>query len=85
MRDRIRQSTHALQAAQHRRLAVDLLSPNQVTTMFEKLNARALEFNCELLVKFPSDLLQLEVSTLFDGEDAHLLLHVPMMPKESVL
>jgi hypothetical protein len=33
MRDRIRQSTHALQAAQHRRLAVDLLSPNQVTTM----------------------------------------------------
>jgi hypothetical protein len=37
MRDRIRQSTHALQAAQHRRLAVDLLSPNQVTTMFEKL------------------------------------------------
>ncbi len=85
MRDRILQSTHALQAAQHRRLAVDLLSPNQVTTMFEKLNARALEFNCELLVKFPSDLLQLEVSTLFDGEDAHLLLHVPMMPKESVL
>ncbi len=85
MRDRIRQATHALQAAQHRRLAVDLLSPNQVTTMFEKLNARALEFNCELLVKFPSDLLQLEVSMLFDGEDAHLLLHVPMMPKESVL
>jgi hypothetical protein len=72
IRDRIRQSTHALQA-------------NQVTTMFEKLNARALEFSCELLVKFPSDLLQLEVSTLFDGEDAHLLLHVPMMPKESVL
>ena len=85
MRDRIRQSTHALQAAQHRRLAVDLLSPNQVNTMFDKLNARALEFNCELLVKFPSDLLQLEVSMLFDGEDAHLLLHVPMMPKESVL
>ena len=85
LRDRIRQATHALQAAQHRRLAVDLLSPNQVNTMFEKLNLRAAEFNCDLLVKFPSDLLQLEVSLLFDGEDAHLLLHVPMMPKESVL
>ena len=85
LRDRIRQATHALQAAQHRRLSVDLLSPNQVHTMFERLNTRAAEFNCDLLVKFPSDLLQLEVSMLYDGEDAHLLLHVPMMPKESVL
>ena len=85
LRDRIRQATHALQAAQHRRLSVDLLSPNQVHEMFNKLNSRAAEFNCELLVKFPSDLLQLEVSLLYDGEDAHLLLHVPMMPKESVL
>ncbi len=85
LRDRIRQATHALQAAQHRRLSVDLLSPNQVHEMFSKLNSRAAEFNCELLVKFPSDLLQLEVSLLYDGEDAHLLLHVPMMPKESVL
>jgi hypothetical protein len=85
LRDRIRQATHALQAAQHRRLSVDLLSPNQVHEMFAKLNSRAAEFNCELLIKFPSDLLQLEVSLLYDGEDAHLLLHVPMMPKESVL
>jgi hypothetical protein len=85
MRDRIRQAMHALQAAQHRQLAVDLLSPNQVSTMFAKLNARASKFYCELLVKFPSDLLQLEVSLLFHGEDAHLLLHIPMMPKESVL
>ena len=85
LRDRIRQATHALQVAQHRRLSVDLLSPNQVHEMFSKLNSRAAEFNCELLIKFPSDLLQLEVSMLYDGEDAHLLLHVPMMPKESVL
>ena len=85
LRDRIRQATHALQAAQHRRFSVDLLSPNQVHEMFSKLNSRAAEFNCELLIKFPSDLLQLKVSMLYDGEDAHLLLHVPMMPKESVL
>jgi hypothetical protein len=85
MGDRIRQSTHALQAAQHRRLAVDLVSPNQVQTMFNRLNARAAEFNCELLVRFPSDLLQLKVSMLFKGEDAHLFLHVLIRPKESVL
>ena len=85
MRDRLRMVTHALQAAQHRRLAIDYLTPQEIRMLFSKLNGRASEFGCELLVKHHSDLLQLETSLLFDGEDAHILLHVPMVPQHSLL
>jgi cell division protein FtsL len=85
MRDRLRMVTHALQAAQHRRLAIDYLSPPEIRMLFSKLSGRAAEFGCELLVKHHSDLFQLEVSLLFDGEDAHILLHVPMVPQHSLL
>ena len=85
LRDRLRQTTHALQAAKHNRLAVDYLSPNLVRRLFPQLASTAKEMDCELLIKFPSDLFQLETSLLFDGTNAHLLIHVPMVPKQSLL
>jgi hypothetical protein len=78
-------ATHALQTAQHRRLAVDYLSPQQIRNLFTKLKERAAEFGCELLITHHSDLFQIEVSLLFDGQDAHLLVHVPMVPINSLL
>ena len=85
IRDRLRSTTHALQAAQHNRLAVDYLSPNLIRRLFPQLETTAKEFDCELLAKLPSDLYQLDTSLLFDGTNAHLLLHIPMVPKQSLL
>ena len=72
IRHRLRMATHALQTAQHRRLAIDYLSPKQIRTLFSKLQQRAGEFGCKLLIQHHSDLFQIEVSLLFDGRDAHL-------------
>ncbi len=85
IRNRLRMATHALQAAQHRRLGIDYLSPKQIRLLFSKLQTRANEFGCELLINHHSDLFQIEVSLLFDGHDAHLLVHVPMVPINSLL
>ena len=85
LRDRIRQAAHALQAAQQNRLAVDYLSPGVVRRLFEALKPAAAEFGCELLIQVPSDLYHLETSLLFDGINAHLLLHVPMVHQDSIL
>ena len=85
IRDRLRAATHALQAAQHNRLSIDYLSPNLVKGLFKKLEKAAADFDCELLTKFPSDLYQLETSLLYDGVSTHLLLHIPMIPKQSLL
>ena len=38
-----------------------------------------------MLIQYHSDLFQIETSLLYDGQDAHLLLHVPMTPKNSLL
>jgi hypothetical protein len=85
LRDRLRMATHALQTAQHRRLAIDYLSPRQVRSLYARLVARAAEFGCELVIQQHSDLFQIEVSLLFDGSDAHILIHVPMVPRQSLL
>jgi len=85
IRDRLRIATHAIQTAQHRRLAVDYLTSQEIRALFSKLKARALELGCELLIEHHSALFQLEVSLLFDGEDAHILIHVPMVPQRSLL
>ena len=85
LRDRLRMATHALQTAQHRRLAIDYLSPRQVRALYARLVARASEFGCELVIQHHSDLFQIEASLLFDGADAHVLIHVPMVPRQSLL
>jgi hypothetical protein len=85
LRDRLQMATHALQTAQHRRLAIDYLSPMQVRALYARLVSRASEFGCELVLQHHSDLFQIEVSLLFDGSDAHLLIHVPMVPRQSLL
>jgi hypothetical protein len=77
--------THAVQAAQNRRLSVDLLSADQLKKLFKKLGTMAKKINNRLLIEKPSDLFQLEVSYISDGQDIHLLIHVPTVPKEGLL
>jgi Baculovirus F protein len=77
--------THAVQAAQYHRLSVDLLSAEQLKKLFKKLASMAKKLNNRLLIEKPSDLFQLEVSYISDGQDIHLLIHVPTVPKEGLL
>ena len=85
IRTRINIAIHTIQQAQHRRLAIDFLSAEQLNIVFHKLTEQAAMNDCQLLVQQRSDLFQLETSYFFDGADVHLLLHVPMVPKDSLL
>jgi len=76
---------HAIQAALHHRFAMDYLNPKDLVTLFSKLQKRAYKAGCELLINYHSDLFQVEASLLFDGLDGHILIHVPMTPKDSLL
>ena len=85
IRHRLQRVGHAIQAALHHRFAMDYLNPKELVTLFSKLQKRADEAGCELLINYHSDLFQVEASLLFDGLDGHILIHVPMTPKDSLL
>jgi hypothetical protein len=40
---------------------------------------------CDLLIIYHSDCFQVEASLLFDRMDGHILIQVPMTPKDSLL
>jgi hypothetical protein len=84
-REQLQRITHVLQSAQSRRLAIDLLTPNQLADLYDNLIAKSEQNGYQLLTNHPSDLFQVEVSYFYDGYDLHLLLHVPMVPKDSLL
>ncbi len=85
LRNWLRRVTHAIQAAIHQRFAVDYLNPTKLAVLFEKLEKKASNSGCDLLIKYHTDLFQMETSLLFDGRDGHVLIHVPMMPRNSLL
>lgn len=85
IRRRIKIAIHTIQQAQHRRLAVDFLTASQLDVLFIKLQEQAILNGCQLLIQHRSDLFQLEASYFFDGADVHILLHVPMVPNDSLL
>ncbi len=64
---------------------MDYLNPKELVTLFSKLQRRADKAGCELLINYHSDLFQVEASLLFGGLDGHILIHVPMAPKDSLL
>jgi len=64
---------------------VDYLNPAELAMLFDKLEKKASESGCDLLIKYHSDLFQVEASLLFDGRDGHVLIHVPMTPRNSLL
>ena len=85
LKSRIHIAIHTIQQAQHHRLTVDFLSAEQLNILFIKLQEQAVLNRCHLLIHQRSDLFQLETSYFFDGADIHLLLHVPMVPNDSIL
>ncbi len=85
IKNRINIAVHTIQQAQHWWLAISFLSADQLNTIFIKLVGQTQLNGCQLLVWHRSDLFQLETSYFFDSADANLLLHVPMVPNDSLL
>ena len=85
IKNRIYKSIHAVQQANHRRFAVDFLSPHESHLLYAKLQARAETYNCILGIDKHSDLFQLELSYFYNGHTVSLILHVPIFPKDSFL
>jgi hypothetical protein len=81
----VHKAVHAIQQAQHRRLAVDFLSATDLNKLFNNLKTKAQSYDCDLVIEKPSDLFQLEVTYFFDGAVVMLLLHTPMTPKDAIL
>ena len=85
IRTKLTKTTHALQSGLIRKLAVDYLTPGEIRLVFDELVETAKRLKCDLLIDHHSDLFQMETSLLFDGQDAHLLVHVPMVPHKALL
>jgi hypothetical protein len=76
---------HTIQVAIHQRFAFDYLNPAKMAELFRKLEECAAEAGCELLVQYHLDLFQIETSLLYDSQDGHILIHVPMTLKNLLL
>jgi len=82
---RVRQVLNAMQQLQHRRLAVDLLSSDQLAQMHQSLVDIAQQNRVTLLPKHTSDYFQLETSYLQDGSNIQILIHVPCINPDNIL
>jgi len=85
IKQRMNRATHVIQIAQSHRLAIDFLPAAQLPNLFKKLSKQAKAMDHQLVIKRPSDLFQLELSYFYDGENMQMLLHVPSVPKDSIL
>ena len=70
----------AIQAAQLRRLSVDFLTVDQFQDLHAKCLTTATQHNSTLIVEYPSDFFQVELSYVYTKDDVVLVLHVPMVP-----
>jgi hypothetical protein len=74
----------AMQQAQLQRLAIELLSANELQRLFDQLKTAATETDNELLITAPAHLFQVDTSFVYDGDNACLLIHVPMIPPKTL-
>jgi len=80
LRANIQKLIRALQAAHHRRLSIDLLPSSTLKKLFDAAARKARAHHHQLLLRHPSDLLQIETSYVHDRTEVHLILHIPMAP-----
>ena len=85
IKEQIQTAIHVIQQAPHHPLAVDFLNHVQLLQLHERLQIRTEESESIMLTQQHSDHFQLECSYFIDGHNVHLLLHVPMVPKASLL
>jgi hypothetical protein len=85
LRANIQKLIRALQAAHHRRLSIDLLPSDTLKKLFDAAARKARTHHHQLLLRHPSDLLQIETSYVHDGTEVHLILHIPMALSDSLM
>jgi hypothetical protein len=74
----------AMQQAQLQRLAIELLSVSELQNLFNQLKTAATETDNELIITAPAHLFQVDTSFVYDGDNACLLVHVPMIPPNTL-
>jgi hypothetical protein len=85
LRFNLQKLTRALQAAQHHHFSINLFPSHKLKKLFDAAARKARSHHLQLLLRHPSDLLQIKTSYLHDGHDVHLILHIPMAPSDSLL
>ena len=83
--DRVTLITNAIQQLHHRRLAVDVLSPEQMEIMHNSVETIALQEGFHNQVEHISDYFQIEVTYLRTGEDIVIIVHVPCIKSKALL
>ena len=76
---------NTFQTAQFRRLSIDFLTAEHLQIVFKTIQNRAAEAQATLIPERASDLFQLEMSYIFNGEQAIFILHVPTIPHGALL
>ena len=83
--DRVTLVTNAIQQLHHRRLAVDLLTPEQMEILHTSVQSVAQEIGFHKPAKYISDYFQIEATYLRSGEDIVIMLHVPCIKTQELL
>ena len=78
---------NAVAAAQYQRLSPDVLSGEDLQSLYDLIVSHAKENSCTLFIDKPSDLFQIELSHLYDNNTRtlNLFLHVPMVKNNNHL
>lgn len=83
--DRVTKVTNTIQQLHHRRLAVDLLTPEQMALMHSQVETAAAVDNLNSLIQHTSDYFQVEVTYLRNDEDLIIIVHVPCIKIKELL
>ena len=83
--DRVTIVRNAIQQLHHRRLAVDLLEPEQMEILHSSVEAVAQEAGFHNQAKYISDYFQIEATYLRTGDDIVIMLHVPCIKSKALL
>ena len=76
---------HAIQASQMQRLSVDFLNVDQLHDLHTRCLNTANLHNSKLIVEYPSDFFQVQLSYVYTKDDVVLVLHVSMVPTDALL
>ena len=75
----------AIQGAQMRCLSVDFLNVEQLHDLLTQCLATAKMYNSKLIIEYPLDFFQVELSYVYTKDDVVLVLHIPMVPTDALL
>jgi len=85
LRANLQKLIRVLQAAYYCQLLINLLLSDMLKRLFDAASIKARSHHHQLLLRHPSNLLQIETSYVHDGHDVHLILHIPMAPSDLLL